>query len=314
MTKSGKCLIVDEMHPGITSMLESIGYAADYFPKIKKEEVIEIIPQYQGLIVRSKLIINKKLLEAATNLRFIGRAGAGLDQIDVEEVQKRNIKIFNAPEGNRDAVAEHAVGLILCLLNKIHSGDKQVRSGIWNRNENRGGELMNKTVSIIGYGYMGQAFAKRLSAFGCKVLAFDKYKSNISDGFVEEAAMEQIFNDTDILSLHIPLTPETRGFIDINFLKKFKKPIHLINTARGEILTIKTLKEGLEQGLLLGAGLDVLENEKITPDSALHNENLHYLFSSENVVFTPHVAGWSQESYIKINEVLVSKIASASFN
>ncbi|MDQ3536571.1 MAG: phosphoglycerate dehydrogenase [Bacteroidota bacterium] len=311
MQTSGRCLIVDEMHPSIVPLLESIGYKGDYLPDINKEEVLKIIHLYTGLIVRSKLYINKDILDHAINLKFIARAGAGLDQIDIEEINKRNIQIFNAPEGNRDAVAEHAIGLILCLLNKIHSADKEVRNFLWRRNENRGTELMRKTVSILGYGFMGQAFARRLSSFGCNILAYDKYKSGFSNTFVKEASMEQIFDQTDILSLHIPLTSETRNFIDLVFLKKFRKPIYLINTARGEIVSLKSLKEGLKSGLLLGVGADVLENEKITPELANQDENIRYLFGSEKVVFTPHVAGWSQESYKKINEVLISKISSA---
>jgi len=298
------------MHPSIVPMLESIGYSADYVPKITKQEVLQIIHKYDGLIVRSKLTINKEILDSAKNLRFIARAGAGLDQIDTEEVAKRHIRIFNAPEGNRDAVAEHAMGLILCLLNKIHSGDREIRAGQWRRNENRGGELMGKTVSLIGFGFMGQALAKRLSVFGCMILAYDKYKSTFSNGYVEEASMDRIFEQTDILSLHIPLTHETRKLVDIEFLKKFKKPIYLLNTARGEIVPFNALKEGLEKGLLLGAGLDVLENEKISQELIDSDENIKYLFQSDKVVFTPHVAGWSVESYAKINEVLISKIAS----
>lgn len=312
MQTRGRCLIVDEMHPGIIPLLESIGYTGDYFPNISKEEVLKIIHKYNGLIVRSKLTINKEILEPAKNLKFIARAGAGLDQIDIDEVNKRKILLFNAPEGNRDAVAEHTVGLILCLLNKIHSADLEIRNGLWRRNENRGVELMGKTVSIIGYGFMGQAFAKRLAAFNCNIFAFDKYKSDFSTNFVTEATMEQIFDQTDILSLHIPLTQETRNLVDFSFLKKFKKPIYLINTARGELVSFKTLREGLEKGLLLGAGLDVLENEKISSLNTDQNENLSYIFKSNKVLFTPHVAGWSLESYVKINEVLVEKIASAS--
>ncbi|MDQ3395313.1 MAG: phosphoglycerate dehydrogenase [Bacteroidota bacterium] len=312
MQISGRCLIVDEMHPSIIPLLNSIGYSGDYFPKITKNEVLQIIHEYDGLVVRSKLVINKDILGPAKKLKFIARAGAGLDQIDIEEVDKRNILLFNAPEGNRDAVAEHTVGLILCLLNKIHSGDKEIKSGIWRRNENRGHELNVKTVSIIGFGYMGQAFAKRLSVFGCKILAYDKYKSTFADSFVLEAGMEQIYEETDILSLHIPLTPETRGLVNAQFLQRFKKPIFLINTARGEIVPFQALKEGLMTGRLFGAGLDVLENEKITPELIQQDENLQYILSSDKVVMTPHVAGWSQESYIKINEVLVSKIAAAA--
>lgn len=311
MATPKKCLIVDQMHPSIIPMLEALNYEVHYLPDITIAEVRNSIRDYTGLVVRSKLTINKELLEGAEKLKFIARAGAGLDQIDVEGVESLGVKIFNAPEGNRDAVAEHTLGLILGLLNKINSADKQIREGIWNRSYNRGVELMGKTVSLIGYGHMGQAVAKRLKSFQCEVLAFDKFKSGYSDDYATEVPMSRIFDETDILSLHIPLNVYSRALVDQEFINNFKKSIFIINTARGEVLKLDALIDGLESGKIKGAGLDVLENEKITPES-LGNPQLDYLFKSEKVILTPHVAGWSEESYIKINEVLVEKIRSAN--
>ncbi|CAN5243968.1 2-hydroxyacid dehydrogenase [soil metagenome] len=303
------CLIIDQMHHEIVPMLEKIGYVAHYKPEISREEIIKIIGKYTGLIVRSKIQVDSEILEAAKNLKFIARAGAGLDQIDLEEVHERNIFILNAPEGNRDAVAEHTLGLILSLTNKISLGNSQIKQGIWNRTSNRGIELMGKTVSLIGYGNMGQAVAKRVVLFGCKVLAFDRYKSGFTSEFVVESKMEQIFAETDILSLHIPLTPETREMVNDQYFRQFKKAIYIINTARGEILKLDALKRAIEEGKVLGAGLDVLENERISPELISQDSTLDFLIKSEKVIFTPHVAGWSVESYLKINHVLVSKIA-----
>jgi D-3-phosphoglycerate dehydrogenase / 2-oxoglutarate reductase len=302
------CLIIDQMHPSIVPMLEKIGYTGHYHPDISRKQILNVLENYTGLIVRSKIHIDKEILEKGQKLKFIARAGAGLDLMDLEEIEKKNIKILNAPEANRDAVAEHTLGLLLNLTNKISLGDSQIKTGIWNRVINRGIEIKGKTISIIGYGNMGQAVAQRLSSFGCKVLAFDKYKSGFSDQFAIEANMEQIFEETDVLSLHIPLTPETRELINNSYLFKFKKPIFIINTARGEVLSLEALQTAIEEKRVLGAGLDVLENEKITSEFILKNAELRYLINSGKVIFTPHVAGWSVESYLKINEVLVSKI------
>lgn len=302
------CLIIEKMHPSIVDMLKAIGVEPDYKPEISKEEITEIIGQYEGIMVRSKIVLDKPLLQKATRLKYIARAGAGLDQIDVEATREKGIVILNAPEGNRDALAEHAVGMLLSLMNKMLIANRQIRNGIWNREGNRGFELKGKTVGLIGYGYMGQAFAQRLHSFQCEIIAYDKYKSNFSSPIVKEVTLEEIFEKSDILSFHIPLTPETKGWADLNFLNKFKKNIWLLNTARGEILKLKSLNQLLKSGKILGAALDVLENEKIDKLTGVDNEDFQELLEFENVLLTPHVGGWTFESYIKINEVLVEKI------
>jgi D-3-phosphoglycerate dehydrogenase len=302
------CLIIDKTHESIVPLLEGIGYEADYRPDIQREELMQIIGKYVGLIVRSKTNIDKALIEKASRLKFVARAGAGVDQIDVEVLQSRHIHLLNAPEGNRDALAEHAMGMLLCLLNKIHWADQQVRKGIWDREGNRGVELMGKTVALIGYGFMGQAFARRLSGFGVQVLAYDKYRQNYGDAYAREASMEQIFEQTDILSFHIPLTTETQHMVDVSYLNSFKRNIYLINTARGEIIKLEVLVKMLESGKLKGAVLDVLENEKLNRLTPSQQAAFNKIIQSERVIFTPHVAGWTYESYEKINRVLASKI------
>jgi D-3-phosphoglycerate dehydrogenase len=296
------------MHPSIVPMLKQIGVEPDYRPSITKEEVLGIIGNYKGLVVRSKMKINKELINRAENLRFIGRAGAGLDNIDVEAVKSKNIQLLNAPEGNMDALAEHTLAMILTLLNRIHISDREVRKGIWNREGNRGFELKHKCIAIIGYGYMGRSVAKRLKAFECSVIAYDKYLKKFSDEFAREVSMEEVFEKADLISFHIPLTNETKSIINLDYLKKFKKSIWLINTARGEILELKDLVQSIKEGKVKGAALDVLENEKLSNLTKEQKENFDFLASSDHVLMTPHVGGWTHESYVRINEILVDKI------
>jgi D-3-phosphoglycerate dehydrogenase len=303
-----KILIVDEMHPSLLPMLESKGFVADYQPNIAQEEILKIIADYEGIIIRSKLKIDIFFLEKAENLKFIARAGAGLDQIDLEETRKRNIYLLNAPEGNRDAVGEHTVGMLLCLFNKLHLADRQVRRSIWNREGSRGEELYGKTVGIIGYGNMGKAFAQRLLGFGCNVLAYDIDHAKVDNYFARQASLAEIFVDADVLSLHIPLTPENKSMFEESFFYNFKKAIFFVNTARGELVEMQLLKKLLLVGKLKGACLDVLENEKLGKLTPSQKEAFDFLISAENVLFTPHVAGWTVESYQRINEVIVEKI------
>ncbi|MFP4095532.1 MAG: 2-hydroxyacid dehydrogenase [Cyclobacteriaceae bacterium] len=302
------CLIIDDMHPSIIPLLEKVGWRVDYRPDIIRNEVLEIIHHYEGLIVRSKTEVDQEMIGRASQLRWIARAGAGLDQLNLKALEERNIRVVNAPEGNRDALAEHAIALLLALFNKIHTADREIRSGIWKREANRGTELMGKTIGIIGYGYMGQAFARRLQGFGVEVLAYDKYRHHYTDSYARQADMEEIFETTDVLSLHVPLTEETRFMLNEDYLNRFSKNIFLLNTARGKNISLKTLVSYLENGKLLGAALDVLENEKL---ATLTEEQKHWferLVQMENVIITPHVGGWTHESYEKINQVLVNKI------
>ena len=297
------------MHESIVSLLAEIGIEATYAPGMARAEILNTVGDYEGILVRSKTTIDKEFIDHAQKLEFIGRAGAGLDKIDVEYVESKNIEILNAPEGNRDALAEHAVGLLLSMLNNINAADQQVRNWIWDREGNRGVELSDKTVGIVGYGYMGQAFVQRLRAFDCRILVYDKYKKGFGTKKVEEVSLEKLFSKTDILSLHVPLTPETRSWINKDFIQQFRKDIHVLNTARGEILPIKDLLELLDDGKVLGAALDVLEKEKFNQLSDEEKTRFEDLFSRKNVVLSPHVAGWTFASYKRINEVLVSKIA-----
>lgn len=303
-----KCLIADKMHPSIIPSLENIGFEVSYSPEITREELINRIFEFTGLVIRSKTAVDAELLQNAANLKFVARAGAGIDQLDVQTLNQKNIEILNAPEGNRDALGEHAIGMLLCLFNKIHLADAQVKQGVWDREGNRGVELKGKTIGLIGFGNMGQAFAKRLSSFGCKVLAYDKYHPNFTSDFASSVSLEEIFESVNILSIHTPLTSETLGMVSDAFINKFKNPIYLINTARGEIIFFSTLVKGIQNGKILGAALDVLECEKLKNLREEQSRSFNYLAASNKVLFTPHVAGWTFESYEKINEVLVDKI------
>ena len=303
-----KILIIDLMHESINQLLNNIGYEVDYEPNISISEINKRLGEYEGLILRSKIKVDKQLIENGRNLKFIARAGAGLDLVDEEFLKEKNIILLNAPEGNRVAVGEHTLGMLLSLMNKLTRANREVKNNIWNREENRGYEITGKTIGIIGYGHMGKSFAKCLSGFDCKVLAYDKYLTNYSDTFAIESSLETIFNETDILSLHIPLTNESKNWLDNEVFKQFKKSIWLINTARGEIVSFKTIVNNIQSGKLLGAGLDVLENEKLNLLSEEQSIYFKQLINFENVILSPHVAGWTFESYIKINETLVEKI------
>lgn len=303
-----KVLIVDLMHESILGLLGKYGFEVTYAPKITREEILDQIASYEGIIIRSKTPLDRALLERATRLQFIGRAGAGLDQLDLDYLEERGVALFHAAKGNRDAVAEHAIGGILALFNHLNQADTQVRKGIWDREGNRGVELKGKTVGIFGFGNMGKAFSKRLKGFGVNVLAYDKYKKDFGKKGVQEVSLETLKKEANVLSIHVPLTAETRDFFTLEELKSFAKPFWLINTARGEVIRMETLNQALDLGILKGLVLDVLENEKFerfSPDQKLQFE---LLAKRENVLFTPHVAGWTVESYQKINEVLVKQI------
>ncbi|MEX2593783.1 MAG: 2-hydroxyacid dehydrogenase [Anditalea sp.] len=303
-----KVLIIDEMHQSIIPLLSDEGFEVDYRPDIKRKEIEETIHQYQGLIIRSKTTMDRVLLTKATQLKFIGRAGAGLDKIDLDYLEERNIPLFNAPEGNRDAVAEHAIGMLLALFNHIPSADQEVRNQIWLREKNRGEELAGKTVGIFGFGNMGEAFAKKLRGFEVKVLAYDKYKTGYGGELAEEVSFERIQEEADILSVHVPLTFETRNFFTMEVISEFRKPFYFINTARGEVISFDTLNEALKSGKMKGALLDVLENEKLHALSSSQQLSFQKLAERSNVLFSPHIAGWTFQSYEKINKVLVNKV------
>lgn len=304
-----KCLIVDKMHESILPMLREIHVSADYRPDIVRSEILEIIAQYNGIIIRSKTVIDQEFLEKATNLKFVARAGAGIDKLDIHAIENSGIRIFNAPEGNRNAVAEHVLAMVLSLANNLHKGNKEIKDGIWDREGNRGWELSGKTIGLLGYGYMGMEVARKMKLLGCHVLAHDKYKNSFSDEYAQEASMEQIYGEADIFSVHVPLTAETKSLVNEDYLSHFKKQVYVLNTARGEILVLEDLLKMLDAGKVAGAGLDVLENENISHLSENQQLSFQKVIKSKKILLSPHVAGWTFESYQRINEVLKQKIS-----
>lgn len=303
-----RCLIIDKIHKRIFEILESAGFQVDYQPKITREEIIKSIKDYEVLIVRGKTTIDREILENGINLRIVARAGAGLDILDVDYLKENNIGIINSPEANRDAVGDQTVGMILSLLTRLPQADREVKNGKWLREENRGYELVNRVVGIIGFGNMGKALAQRLTGFGCKILVYDKYNSDFGIDYIEECTMDQIFAEADILSLHIPLTKETNALITDEFLSKFKKDLFFINTARGQISPMAPIVNGLKSGKLLGVGLDVLECEDFSKFTEIQRKNFDFLAHSDKTLLTPHIGGWSFESYEKISVILGTKI------
>lgn len=306
-----KIIIIDNTHPVLTERLQAAGLLVDYKPDISKKETEQTIHNYDGIILRSKILMNRELLEKASKLKFIARVGSGLENIDTKFAESRNIICFNAPEGNRDAVGEHTLGTLLTMFNKISRADYEVKSGKWLREANRGHELKGKTVGIIGYGNMGSAFAQRLAGMDVKVLAYDKYKFEYSDEFVNETTLDEIFEKTDVLSLHIPLTEETQYMVNDKFLSAFSKNIFVVNTSRGAVINTDDLVKKMKEGKVLGAALDVLEYESSSFEE-LHQDGLpdayHYLIKHPWVVLTPHIAGWTFESEMKLAEILAEKI------
>lgn len=284
-----------------------MGYTCNYQPTIKADEAFAILNNYDGLVIRSKFQVDKTVIDLAPSLRFICRAGAGMDNIDEDYATKQHITLINAPEGNSDAVGEHAIGLLLSLMNNINIADAQIRAGSWQREANRGHELKGKVVGIIGYGHMGQSLARKLSGFQVEVIAYDKYKTGFSDRYAREVSMEEIVKHSNVLSLHVPLTRETNGMVDDEFLFHFKKPIFLINTSRGKVVKTSAVLNAIKQNKIIGAGLDVLEVEKFPAlaEQAWFEE----LRGSGKVILSPHVAGWTFDSYRKISEVMAFKLS-----
>ncbi|MDB5154636.1 MAG: phosphoglycerate dehydrogenase [Mucilaginibacter sp.] len=302
-----KILIVDDIHPIFIEQAEALGYHCDYQPAIKPEQVFEIIAEYEGLVIRSKFLVDRKVIDISKNLHFICRAGAGMDNIDEDYAREKGIMLINAPEGNMDAVGEHVIGLLLNLMNNINRSDAEIREGMWKREANRGYELKGKTVGIIGYGFMGKSFAKKLSGFEVNVIAYDKYKTGFSDQYAREVSMEEIVKHADVISFHVPLTAETKGLVNDEYLFHFKKPIFLLNTSRGKVVKTKAILNAIKQGKILGAGLDVLEVEKF-PVLA-EQEWFEELKQCGKVILTPHVAGWTFDSYRRISEVMADKLS-----
>lgn len=307
-----RILHLDKNHPLLIEQLASAGHTNDENYTISKEATEAIIKEYDGVVIRSRFKIDTQFMDAASNLKFIARVGAGLESIDIPYAQNKGIHLISAPEGNRNAVAEHTLGLILSLFNKLNEADQSVKSGNWSREEHRGMELDGKTVGIIGYGNMGKAFAKKLRGFDCEVLCYD-ILDGVGDENARQVTLQQLQEKTDVLSLHTPWTPLTDKMVDKNFINAFAKAFYLINTARGKSVVTADVVTALTSGKVLGAGLDVLEYEKLSfenlfTDKETMPEALKFLLEANNVVLTPHVAGWTIESKRKLAQTIVTKI------
>jgi len=301
-------LIVDDIHEILLEKLDKAGISYNYQPDITREEAEKIISNYEGLIIRSKFQVDQEFIDINPKLKLIGRAGAGMDNIDEIYAERKGIYLIPANEGNRDAVGEHMIGMLLSLMNNLNRGDKEIRTGFWKREENRGHELKGKTVALIGYGHNGKSMAKKLSGFDVNVIAYDKYKTGFSDDYATEVSMEEVVKRAEILSFHIPLTRETKGMIDDEYLYHFRKPIIFLLGARGGIVKIPAVLKKLDEGKIIAAAFDVLPVEKFP---ALSEQDWYQdLIKRDNVLLSPHVAGWTFESYYKLSDVLADKVIS----
>ena len=303
-----KILLLDSNHPLITEQLLAKGFILEEDFTSSYDEVLQKINQYDGIIIRSRIPLDKNFLENAQNLKFIARVGAGMENIDLEVAKNLGISLINSPEGNRDAVAEHVVAMLLILMNRLFIASEEVKNGIWKREENRGDELLGKTFGIIGYGNMGKATAKRLSGFGVEVIFYD-ILPNLEDEFAKQVSLEELQERADILSLHIPLDASTEYLVDENFISKMKKNFYLVNTARGKNVETSALVDALKSGKVKAAALDVLEYEKSSFENLdTNNEDLQFLLESNQVIVTPHIAGWTHQSKEKLAQFIVDKI------
>lgn len=308
-----KILHIDSNHPLLLEQLQQAGFTNHEDYKSTKEEIEAKIQNYTGIVIRSRFKIDKTFIDKATNLKFIARVGAGLESIDCDYATSKNIHLIAAPEGNRNAVGEHTLGMLLSLFNKLNSADKLVREGNWIREGNRGYELEGKTVGIIGYGNMGKSFAKKLKGFDVTVLCYD-IQENVGDENAQQVSLQELQQRTDVLSLHIPWTQETDKMVNTEFINSFAKPFWLLNTSRGKNVVTADLVSALQSGKILGAGLDVLEYEKLSFENLFISgekpEAFEYLLQAENVLLTPHIAGWTFESHEKLAQTIVDKIKS----
>jgi D-3-phosphoglycerate dehydrogenase / 2-oxoglutarate reductase len=306
-----RVLFLDTVHPILDEMLTQKGFDCIHVEEKTISEFQNELENSQGLVIRSRFPVNEEFLMKCPNLKFIARSGAGMENIDIEKCNKLGIELFNSPEGNRNSVGEHSLGLLLSLMNKLHSADKEVKSGIWDREGNRGLELDGRTVGLVGFGNNGQAFAKKLRGFDVNILAYDKYKSNFSDEFVTESTLEEIQQNGDVISFHVPQNLETIGYFNNEFLERMEKPFFLLNVSRGKVVKSEIVVKGLKNGVILGAGLDVLDYENGTFENTMleiDSIDLKFLLNSPQTLLTPHVAGWTEESYKKLSKVLGDKI------
>lgn len=308
---SKKILITDNTHPILQQKLQEEGFEAVVDCSMDYEKLLHSVAAYDAIVVRSKIVIDRAFLDQAPHLRCIGRVGAGMETIDVDYAESKGIRCLNSPEGNRDAVGEHALGLLLALFDNIARADAAVRKGMWKRESNRGLEVKGRTIGIIGFGNMGASFAKRLQGFDCEILAYDKYKSGYAPEYVKEVALEELHQQADVVSLHVPLTEETHHMADRAFFEAFEKPIYVINTSRGAVVRTADLVASMQCGKVQGAALDVLEYENMSKDGLDIDSlppDMRYLAESDHTVLTPHVAGWTVESKYKLASVLADKI------
>jgi len=307
-----KVLFIDTTHKTLSQGLENLGYKTELDNTSSKQEIESKLKNYEGVVIRSRFKLDKQFLDAGSHLKFIGRVGAGLENIDIKYAEELGISLISAPEGNRNAVGEHALGMLLSLFNNLNRADNEVRNGIWIREGNRGVELRGKTVGIIGYGNMGNAFSRVLAGMGVNVI-FHDLKPNLSNENATQVSLEELFEKTDVLSLHTPLTELTQNMVDAKFISNFKKNIYLINTARGPITVTTDLVNAIQSGKVLGACLDVLEYEKTSFENMFTENELpeafKYLIKSDKVILSPHIAGWTHESNIKMAQTIVDKVA-----
>lgn len=312
-----KILHLDSNNPVLMQQLQQLGFENHEDFTSSKEVIESKIQDYHGIVIRSRFKIDKTFLDKATNLQFIARVGAGLESIDCDYAASRNIELIAAPEGNRNAVAEHTLGMILSLFNNLNRADREIRSGHWNRESNRGHELDGKTVGIIGYGNMGKWFAKKLRGFDVEVLCYD-IKENVGDAHAKQVSLVELQEKTDVLSLHLPWTPETDKMVNSAYINAFAKPFWIFNTSRGKNIVTADLVTALQSGKILGAGLDVLEYEKLSFETLFQDKNtpeaFQYLLEADNVLLSPHVAGWTFESHKRLAQVIVDKIKKLYFN
>lgn len=311
-----KILHIDSNHPLLWDQLQQAGFINHSDFTSSKEEIEAKIQDYEGIVIRSRFKIDREFLDKATHLQFIARVGAGLESIDCAYALSKNIALIAAPEGNRNAVAEHTLGMILSLFNKLNEADREIRSGHWNRESNRGHELDGKTVGIIGYGNMGKSFAKKLRGFEVEVLCYD-IQDNVGDSNAKQVSLEEFQQKSDVVSLHIPWTPETDKMVNTAFINGFAKPFWIINTSRGKNIVTADLVAAIESGKVLGAGLDVLEYEKLSFETLFHDKNtpeaFQYILQAKNVILSPHIAGWTFESHQRLAQVIADKIKANYF-